>query len=89
MASERQLRLAALLAEGRGGVEAMLEAGWPESTARWMGKDAARYLEEAGVPIPGKRAATVAASAVVEVEPVQAGDDHTTVTSRPARRKEK
>ena len=37
MATPRWIRLAELLSEGRDGVEAMIEAGWPEIQARGLG----------------------------------------------------
>lgn len=64
MPSERQLRLAELLADGADGVEAMIEAGWPASTASWLGLDARRYLAEAGVPIPDRPGPAPAAQGV-------------------------
>lgn len=49
MASPRQIRLAQLLAEGRGGVGAMLEAGWPQNMASLIGPWAHEYLRRAGL----------------------------------------
>ena len=75
MASQRQLDLAQYLAEGMDGVEAMLKAGWPESTASWLGKDAVGYLAKGGIDVvkPGKPAA-----APKPAQPSDAGGDEPT-----------
>lgn len=74
MASPRQLRLAELLAEGRDGVGAMLEAGWPQNMASLIGPWAHEYLRRAGLGIaatePAELPAPVSAPpAELPVEP--------------------
>lgn len=49
MASERHLRLAELLAEGMDPTEACLLAGWPATTAAWLGPRAYEHLAKAGI----------------------------------------
>lgn len=68
MATERQLRLAQLLAEGVEGCEAMRQAGWPDTTARWLGLRAREYLAKGGIEVPD--VPEPEAEPPVEVEPV-------------------
>lgn len=67
MASPRQIELARLVAAGVPGPAAMVRAGWPESTASWLGLNVDEYLRKAGlsgqateaVTEPGPMAPTV------------------------------
>lgn len=49
MASARQIELARLVAAGVPGPEAMEAAGWPRSTASWLGLNVDEYLRKAGL----------------------------------------
>lgn len=49
MASARQIELARLVAAGVPGPAAMVRAGWPESTASWLGLAVDEYLRKAGL----------------------------------------
>lgn len=80
MASERQLKLAALVAAGVPGPAAMLQAGWPVSTASWLGKNVDEYLRKAGLTgLPQSQAGEEAA--------VDLPDDKEAETAPQARQK--
>jgi len=79
MPSERHLKLAELLAEGVEPTEACLQAGWPESTARWLGPVAHEFLAKAGISV-----ADGGATAGDEPDPdAEPAEEQTPVTVEP------
>lgn len=52
MASEQAERLAAVVAEGYGGLEAFVRAGFTENAARYFADDPWLYLRKAGIQPP-------------------------------------
>ena len=91
MAPPRWIRLAELLSEGRDGVEAMIEAGWPEIQARGLGPNAVEHCAKAGLVVTLPRATqTTTAGEVPPLAPESGPETQAPTNARRAeRRKER
>lgn len=87
MASDRQLTLAALISAGRPcNAATAVEAGWPETTAVWLGPNAVEYLAKCGIEVQAGGVVKVATLPTDGLEPPAAEGDQSKSTRRTSRK---